>query len=339
MKKNHNKRKHHSDSAESREEKRGAAEAECEEDSKTPKAFVIKRGIVTAAVKQLVADWRLLMLPFTSLKLKERKSNSLLDFVAASSLFGVSHLMAFTQTSTAPYWKVARLPSGPTLTFRVHEFSLMRDVRKHQRKSRISKMDFRKSPIVVLRGFKKKTDDGKVAKNENAAANSESLDGSGKSRGGSGSPVPSEGPVPLHLLSLMLGRMFPSININSVTAADCRRVVLFSYDRKTEMMEVRHYSVIKRGLEVTREIQNVIRIGRNPKKIFSKKMIEEVVKLKCKKDDRMKVEDESEDDDEDGDNNDEGGDGDAVDEDLKEIRIFVKPKENESGHTKRLAVR
>ncbi len=51
-------------------------------------------------VRELIHDTRKMMLPFTAMKLREKKSNSLKDFVAIAGSLGVSHLMCFTTTET-----------------------------------------------------------------------------------------------------------------------------------------------------------------------------------------------------------------------------------------------
>jgi ribosome biogenesis protein SSF1/2 len=70
------------------------------------------------------------MYPFTATKLKESSKNSIKDFVAAAGIFGVSHMMMFTQTESANYMRVVKNPKGPTLTFKISEYSLAKDVVK-----------------------------------------------------------------------------------------------------------------------------------------------------------------------------------------------------------------
>lgn len=41
-------------------------------------------------------NMRELMYPYTAMKLRESKRNSLKDFLGAAGLFGVSHMMIFT---------------------------------------------------------------------------------------------------------------------------------------------------------------------------------------------------------------------------------------------------
>ena len=40
---------------------------------------------------------RNIMYPYTASKLRESKKNSIKDFVAAAGIFGVSHMLMFTQ--------------------------------------------------------------------------------------------------------------------------------------------------------------------------------------------------------------------------------------------------
>ena len=47
-------------------------------------------------MKELLYDTRNLMYPFTALKLKEQKKNTIKDFLSAAGLYGVSHMMMFT---------------------------------------------------------------------------------------------------------------------------------------------------------------------------------------------------------------------------------------------------
>ena len=55
---------------------------------------------------------------------QERKKNTIKDFVSISGYLHVSHLMMFTETELGSYMRMARLPRGPTLTFRIHSVSM-----------------------------------------------------------------------------------------------------------------------------------------------------------------------------------------------------------------------
>lgn len=64
----------------------------------TPKSMVIKltrRGRSTTSLSQLVKDFRQLMQPHTAIKLRERSTNKLRDFISMTGPLGVSHLMVF----------------------------------------------------------------------------------------------------------------------------------------------------------------------------------------------------------------------------------------------------
>lgn len=85
-----------------------------------PHSFVIHRGQTCPYIIDLTKDFRRVMEPFTASNLKERKSNKIKDFVSLSGTFHVSHMCIFNKATTQLSFKVARLPRGPTLTFKVN---------------------------------------------------------------------------------------------------------------------------------------------------------------------------------------------------------------------------
>jgi ribosome biogenesis protein SSF1/2 len=121
---------------------KGPQKGEAEEN--VPKSFVIKvsllplpahisayippqSGNVTRSVSQLVRDMRRLMEPHTASRLRERPHARLRDYLTIAPSLAVTHLLAFTLTdATNVHLRMARLPQGPTLTFRVERYSLMR---------------------------------------------------------------------------------------------------------------------------------------------------------------------------------------------------------------------
>lgn len=59
--------------------------------------------------------------------IKERPHARLRDYLTIGPTLHVTHLLAFTLTDAANvHLRVARLPQGPTLTFRVGRYSLMK---------------------------------------------------------------------------------------------------------------------------------------------------------------------------------------------------------------------
>ncbi|KAL2540495.1 Peter Pan-like protein [Abeliophyllum distichum] len=103
---------------------------------KIPKTFVFSRGK--------------LMLPFTALKLKEKKCNNLKDFLNVAGPMGVTHFLILSKTESAPYLRVARTPQGPTLTFKIHEYSLAADIAQSQLRPRCPKDLFQNSPLNIF---------------------------------------------------------------------------------------------------------------------------------------------------------------------------------------------
>jgi len=63
---------------------------------------------------------------------------------------GVSHFLILSKTETAPYLRVARTPQGPTLTFKIHEYSLAADVAQSQLRPRCPQDLFKNAPLVIF---------------------------------------------------------------------------------------------------------------------------------------------------------------------------------------------
>ena len=74
---------------------------------------------------------RNLLYPYTASKLTESKKNSIKDFVGAAGAFGVSHMLIFTQTENGNYLRLIKNPKGPTITFKIEEYVLAKDVIKY----------------------------------------------------------------------------------------------------------------------------------------------------------------------------------------------------------------
>ncbi|KAF2315013.1 hypothetical protein GH714_037555 [Hevea brasiliensis] len=120
---------------------------------KIPKSFVFSREKLPGPLKQLQMDLRKLMLPYTALNLREKKRNNLRDFLNVSGPMGVTHFLILSKTETASYLRVARTPQGPTLTFKIHEYSTAQDVAQSQLRPRCPQDLFKNPPLIVLSGF------------------------------------------------------------------------------------------------------------------------------------------------------------------------------------------
>lgn len=63
---------------------------------------------------------------------------------------GVTHFLILSKTEAAPYLRVARTPQGPTLTFKIHEYSLAVDIAQSQLRPRCPQDLFKNPPLVNL---------------------------------------------------------------------------------------------------------------------------------------------------------------------------------------------
>ncbi|KAJ6955988.1 hypothetical protein NC652_007174 [Populus alba x Populus x berolinensis] len=188
---------------------------------KIPKSFVFARGKLPGSLRQLQMDLRKLMLPYTALKLKEKKRNNLKDFLNVAGPMGVSHFLILSKTETAPYLRVARTPQGPTLTFKIHEYSLAADVAQSQLRPRCPQDLFKNAPLIVLSGF-----------------------GSGEQH--------------LKLTTVMFQNIFPAIDINTVKLSSCQRIVLLNYNKDTKLVDFRHYSIKLQPVGVSRRLRKFV---------------------------------------------------------------------------------
>lgn len=56
------------------------------------------------------------------------------DYEAVSSQLGVSHLLLLSQTETSIIMRIAKVPGGPTLHFKIKEFMLPRQIKAIQKR-------------------------------------------------------------------------------------------------------------------------------------------------------------------------------------------------------------
>uniref|UniRef100_A0A8V0XH08 Peter pan homolog n=1 Tax=Gallus gallus TaxID=9031 RepID=A0A8V0XH08_CHICK len=198
---------------------RSAARLRAEEDfGAVPHSFVFHRGRVGRNVRQLSMDLRRVMEPYTARALKVRKKNSLRDFVGVAGPLGVTHFFVFSKTPNGVNMKLFRLPGGPTLTFKVTEYSLIRDVVSALRRHRMHEQQFLHPPLLVLSNF--------------------------------GLPH-----IHLRATAAALQSALPPINVHRVNLNTIKRCLLVSYDSDTQLLHLRHYSVkvvpvgLSRGLK------------------------------------------------------------------------------------------
>uniref|UniRef100_A0A665UW71 Peter pan homolog n=1 Tax=Echeneis naucrates TaxID=173247 RepID=A0A665UW71_ECHNA len=171
-----------------------------------PHSFVFHRGQIGKNVAQLIVDVRRVMEPYTAESLKVKKKNVLKDFVAIAGPLGVTHFMIFSKTPTTINMRLARLPKGPTLYFRVLKYTLIKDVVSSLKKHRMHEQQFTHHPLLILNNF--------------------GADG-----------------MHIKLMATMFQNMFPSINVQKVSLNNIKRCVLLNYNPESQEIELRHYSL------------------------------------------------------------------------------------------------
>ena len=203
----------------------------------------LRAGEVGPSVSQLVKDVRAMMEPGTASRLKERRQNRLRDYTAMAGPLGVSHLLLFSRSPTGnTNLRLALMPRGPTLHFRVEKFSLSKDVKKAQKHSKGGGNEYLNPPLLVMNNFL--------------------------------SPPAADGTqpaVPKHLESLtttIFQSIFPPISPQSTPLSSISRVLLLnrespksSSDASTEegkyILSLRHYAITTRRMGLSRGIRRL----------------------------------------------------------------------------------
>lgn len=137
----------------------------------------------------------------------------------------VTHILAFTLTPIAPSLRIVRLSDGPTLSFRIERYSLMKDILNTSKRARGMGMEYLSPPLVVLSNF----------------------------------PQPSPN-TPPHLTLLMktFQSLFPPLSPHTLSLSSARRVVLVSYNQDTGTVEFRHYIITVKPYGVSRRVRRVL---------------------------------------------------------------------------------
>jgi ribosome biogenesis protein SSF1/2 len=193
--------------------------------------MVFRRGKTEAEVGELVHDLRQLMLPYTALNLQENKNLTLSQYAKHLALpMGITHMLCFSQNEERLWLRLARTPEGPTLTFRVLQFSLHRHIVALQRRPVALNTPtlHTNPPIVVTNNFESNN-----------------------------RPMNSTAPH-LKLLRITFQNLFCATNVFTVKLQDCRRVALFHYDEENDLVQVRHYAVTATPVGVNRRVRRLV---------------------------------------------------------------------------------
>ena len=200
-----------------------ASEVISSEGPKVPKSFVIRASEMTKSATQLVHDLRRVMEPNTATRLREQKSNKLKDYMSVAGPLGVTHFMLLTQTEETLNLRLAKFPHGPTCYFRIHGFTLHKDIQASAPRPHSFLHEYDSAPLLVLNNFN----------------NTSSVEGK--------------------LVCTMLQSMFPTVNTSKVRLSDVRRVVLCHYNREEDMVEFRHYAITVKMVGVSKTVKRILR--------------------------------------------------------------------------------
>ncbi|THH13605.1 hypothetical protein EW146_g6629 [Bondarzewia mesenterica] len=205
---------------------KGAAQASSSGADNVPKSFIIKHGQVGHSLTQLTRDVRKVMEPNTASRLRERARNKLKDFLTMAPALHVTHLLAFTLTDVAPSMRIVRLSNGPSLSFRVERYSLIKDIQHSSKHSKSQGMvEYLSPPLLVLASF----------------------------------PPPSPTTPPhLPLIMKTFQTLFPPLSPHTLTLSSARRIVLVAYNAERGTIDFRHYRITVKPYGVSKRVRRVL---------------------------------------------------------------------------------
>ncbi|KAF1936382.1 Brix-domain-containing protein [Clathrospora elynae] len=203
--------------------------------------MVIRIGAqeVGSSVSQLVHDLRHVLEPDTAIRLKERRANKLKDYLTMAGPLGISHLLLFSRSELGnTTLRIARTPRGPTLNFRVQNYSLCKDIMNSLKRPRSGPNDFLVAPLLVMNNF--------------LTSDSE------RERLGDKAP-------PKHLEKLvtdMFQGLFPPIQPHTTPLHTIKRVLLLNREPPSEengscTISLRHYSITTKITGVPKAIRRL----------------------------------------------------------------------------------
>eukprot|EP00948_MAST-09A_sp_MAST-9A-sp1_P000849 g849.t1 len=202
-----------------------------------PKTFVFKHPVASCGptLTKLVSDLRNVMMPLTADRLKESRKASLKDYIQVSGPLGITHFLCVSRTTSATNLRIIRLPQGPTLTFKIENFTLAKSVVQKQRRH-VNQQNLKNhAPLVVLNNF--------INPTSNTTTDSSTTTPPSKTS-------TNHNPIALKLISATLKNLFPKLNVATVNLNECKRVLLADYDAKDETIALRHYAITARAVGV-----------------------------------------------------------------------------------------
>ena len=173
---------------------------------------------------------RLVMYPYTFINLKESSKNNIKDFLSLVDIYGLSHMMMFTNTEKHSYLHFAKMPKGPTVTFVIDKYCLSSEIfSKTEKDKKPLTKNFAHIPLLIMNGF-----------NNNK--------------------IPEEFDAPMKIVSMLFQSFFPPINLGDIQMKKFKRVVLINLNLNNNIpeLEFRHYDIDIQKYSVKKTISNLI---------------------------------------------------------------------------------
>lgn len=208
------------------------ANAESESLTKAPHTFVFHRGTRCVNVQSLISDLRTMLEPYTATNLRVTRRNVLKDITAVAGVFHVTHLWIISRSSKNIFLRIAGLPAGPTIKFKISRFATIRDIRRFTSKPVIDRTLFTGAPLLVM---------SRSAELEKSCAEGQEAD---KNRH-----------KVYKLISTLMQRSFPSLEVDNVKLSKLKRCVLL-YQTGDRSYQLRHYAI---KLSLTRRVNGAVR--------------------------------------------------------------------------------
>lgn len=194
-----------------------------------PHSFVIKRGQIGTDFMKLMQDLRCVLEPFTAKNLHVTRKNSVRDFVSVASIFHVQNMIIVTRTEKSAYLKFAKLPRGPTLTYKIINFTLRKDVIASQRRPCSTPDLYLRAPLVIMKSFNEK------------------IKGEEKSEHDTN-----------ELQTVMWQGLFPSIDVRQIKLLKMKRCVLLRQNPDNGEIDFRHYAIKVKPVGVSKPIRRLV---------------------------------------------------------------------------------
>ena len=135
-------------------------------------------------------------------------------------------MLMLTQTEIANYMRIVKNPRGPTLSFRINNYTLARDIVKFvqetKKNSKIFSTTLQTAPLLIMNGFSQRPEGD-----------------------------------PMKIVSLMIQSMFPPLKVQSMNLSTCKRIVMFNLTDTNEI-EFRHYGLSARQRAINRSIKKIV---------------------------------------------------------------------------------